>query len=64
MPSAKVAAKTNTIFTRLLHYMYYNFCHIHKTLLSTPAMRAGVTKRLWEISDIVDLLYSEYAKKA
>ena len=39
-----------------LHYMYYNFARIHKTLRCTPAMAAGVTKRLWEISDIVALL--------
>jgi len=28
----------------------------HKTLRATPAMAAGVTKRLWEIGDIVDVL--------
>lgn len=39
-----------------LHYMYYNFARIHKTLRCTPAMAAGVTKRLWEVSDIVALL--------
>jgi hypothetical protein len=39
-----------------LFAMYYNFVRIHKTLRTTPAMAAGVTKRLWEISDIVDVL--------
>ena len=39
-----------------LHYMNYNFCRIHKTLRVTPAMAAGVTDRLWEIGDIVDVL--------
>lgn len=39
-----------------LHFMYYNFVRIHKTLHTTPAMAAGVTKRLWEVSDIVDVL--------
>jgi IS1 family transposase len=39
-----------------LHMMYYNFVRIHKTLRTTPAMAAGVTKRLWEMSDIVDAL--------
>ena len=28
----------------------------HKTLRTTPAMAAGVSKRLWEMSDIVDVL--------
>jgi len=36
--------------------MYYNFVRIHKTLRTTPAMAAGVTKRLWEIGDIVDII--------
>jgi hypothetical protein len=39
-----------------LHFLYYNFVRIHKTLRTTPAMAAGVTKRLWEIGDIVDVL--------
>jgi hypothetical protein len=36
--------------------MYYNFVRIHKTLRTTPAMAANVTKRLWEIGDVVDVL--------
>ena len=39
-----------------LHFMHYNFCRIHKTLRVTPAMEAGVTDRLWEIGDIVDMV--------
>ena len=39
-----------------LHYMHYNFVRIHKTLRVTPAMAAGVTERLWTISDIVSLV--------
>jgi IS1 family transposase len=39
-----------------LHFLYYNFVRIHQTLRTTPAMAAGVTKRLWEISDIVNVL--------
>ncbi len=38
-----------------LHFMYYNFCRIHKTLRVTPAMAAGVTDRLWSIEDLVCL---------
>ncbi len=36
--------------------MYYNFARIHKTQRTTPAMAAGVTARLREIGDIVDVL--------
>jgi hypothetical protein len=33
--------------------MYCNFVRIHQTLRVTAAMAAGVTDRLWEVSDIV-----------
>ncbi len=39
-----------------LHYMHYNFCRIHQSLRVTPAMAAGVTDRLWEIADIVQMI--------
>ena len=39
-----------------LHFMHYNFVKIHSTLRTTPAQAAGVTDRLWEIEDLVDLL--------
>ena len=39
-----------------LHYMYYNFCRIHKTARVTPAMDAGVTSRVWSVEDIAALL--------
>ena len=39
-----------------LHFMYYNFARIHKSLRVSPAMAAGLTTRLWDVADIVDLL--------
>jgi len=39
-----------------LHYMHYNFVRIHQSLRCSPAMEAGVSKRLWSISDIVALM--------
>jgi len=36
--------------------MYYTFVRIHQTLKVTPAMAAGVTDGLWEITDVVGLL--------
>lgn len=47
-----------------IHYMYYNFARIHKTLRCSPAMEAGVSKTLWSISDIVALADNpKYAKR-
>ena len=33
-----------------------NFVRIHQSLRVTPAMEAGITGHLWELSDIVDLI--------
>lgn len=41
-----------------LFFCYYNFCRIHQTLRVTPAMEAGVSTRVWNLSDIVALLDS------
>jgi IS1 family transposase len=46
----------NHCYALALHYMYYNFIKIHKTLRVTPAMEAGLTSKLMEISDIVRLI--------
>ena len=39
-----------------IYFMHYNFVRIHQTLKITPAMAAGVTGRLWEMSDMVKTL--------
>ena len=39
-----------------LHFMYYNFCRIHKSLRMTPAMAAGVSDHVWELEELVGLL--------
>jgi hypothetical protein len=31
--------------------MHYNFVRRHQTLRVTPAMAAGVTRKLWSIED-------------
>lgn len=54
----KVEAHANAV---ALHFMYYNFVHIHATLRVTPAMAAGVTDKLWEVSDIVALIEAKEA---
>lgn len=39
-----------------LHFMYYNFARIHKTLRVTPAMEAGVSDHVWSLEEIAGLL--------
>jgi hypothetical protein len=46
----------NHAYAVALHFMYYNFVRIHKTLKMTPAMRAGVTEKLWDVVDLVRMI--------
>ncbi len=39
-----------------LHFMYYNFGRIHKTLRVTPAMEAGISDHVWSLEEIAGLL--------
>lgn len=39
-----------------LHFMYYNFGRIHKSLRITPAMAAGVSDHVWSLEEIAALV--------
>jgi IS1 family transposase len=47
-----------------LHSMFYNFVRIHQTLKVSPAMAAGVTDRLWEMNDLVEMIEAFEARHA
>lgn len=36
-----------------LHFAYYNFCRIHKSLRVTPAMEAGITDHIWQVRELL-----------
>lgn len=57
--SKKLEAHANAI---ALHFAYYNFVRIHRTLRMTPAMAAGVTDRLWDMGDLVAIVAAADAK--
>jgi hypothetical protein len=47
-----IARKWENLWAALcLHFAYFNFCRIHKSLRVTPAMQAGITDRVWDIAD-------------
>ena len=46
-----------------LHFVYYNFCRIHKTLRVTPAMAAGLSEHVWSIEELCGLLEAHEALK-
>lgn len=63
MSIRRFARKTNAFSKRIynhecaiaLHFMYYNFCRIHKSLRVTPAMAAGVTDKILSLEELVEI---------
>lgn len=47
-----------------VHFVHYNFCRIHSTIRITPAMAAGLTDHVWELSELIALLEIEELKAA
>ena len=71
MPMRRFTRLTNAFSKKIenhacavaLHSMYYNFVRLHQTLRVSPAMAAGVTDRLWEMVDVIDVLDAFEAKR-
>jgi IS1 family transposase len=36
-----------------LHFAYYNFCRIHRTIRVTPAMEAGIADHVWTLTELL-----------
>jgi hypothetical protein len=36
-----------------LHFAYYNFCRIHRTLRVTPAMQTGIADHVWDLAELL-----------
>ena len=41
----------NHAHSMAIYFMHYNYVRIHQTLRCTPALTAGVTTKLWELSE-------------
>ncbi len=48
----------NTWYAIALHFVYYNFCRIHKTLRVTPAKDVKLSTMPKTIEDIVNFIYA------
>ena len=46
----------NHVLMVALYTVWYNWARIHKTLKTSPAQAAGLTERLWDMTDIVALI--------
>ncbi len=47
-----------------LFAMHHNFCNFHSGIRCTPAMAAGVSNHVWELSEVISLLDKQDAKAA
>ncbi len=36
-----------------LHFVFYNFCRVHKSLRVTPAMEAGISDHVWTLAELL-----------
>lgn len=36
-----------------LHFAVYNFCRIHGTIKTTPAVAAGLTDHVWTLEELL-----------
>jgi hypothetical protein len=36
-----------------IHYLHYNFCRVHQTIHTTPAIAVGVADHVWSIAEVV-----------
>ncbi len=43
----------NLKYAIALHFAYYNFCWIHKTIRVTPAMEAGIANHAWTLEELI-----------
>ncbi len=63
MPVRRFARLTNAFSKKLdhhahavaLHFLYYNFGRVHKSLRVTPAMEAGIADHVWTLEEIAEL---------
>jgi hypothetical protein len=39
-----------------IHFMHYNFCRLHRSLGTTPAVAAGVADHAWTLDEMIGLL--------
>ena len=46
----------NDVHALALHFCFYNFVRIHKTLKMTGVMAADVSQTLWTMEDIVAMV--------
>jgi hypothetical protein len=44
----------NHVAAVALYIAHYNFCRVHETLRTTPAVALGITDHVWSIGELID----------
>ena len=44
----------NHVAAVALYVAHYNFCRVHETLRTTPAVALGITDHIWTIGELID----------
>jgi hypothetical protein len=44
----------NHVAAIALYVAHYNFCRVHETLRTTPAIALGITDHAWSIGELID----------
>ena len=39
-----------------LYFLYYNFCRVHQTLKTTPAVKSGISSEVWAVEKLLEEL--------
>ncbi len=39
-----------------LFFAYYNFCRVHSTIKTTPAVAAGLTDHIWSVKELLEMM--------
>jgi IS1 family transposase len=50
------AFSKNYFYALAIYFMHYNYVRVHQTLRVTPAMAAGVSKTLWTMEDVMQMI--------
>jgi hypothetical protein len=53
----------NHAHSTALHFMYYNYCRVDKTLRVTRAMEAGLSNHVWSMEELASIVPVTEAKK-
>ena len=42
-----------------IYFLYYNFCRVHSTIKTTPAVKAGIADHPWALEELLDELATQ-----